>query len=80
MAYSRPSTVNRTRNPQAIRPTLSANYSMAPVMIQTLRDAGWPATIVTPYSQLEYGWIQQEWRYEVEHLLAIGRIRGASPP
>jgi len=34
---------------------------MAMIMIEMLRESGWAATIVTPYSQLEHGWIDQEW-------------------
>jgi hypothetical protein len=43
----------------------SANYAMVMVMVDMLRRAGWPTTIVTPYSQLEHGWIEMEWRGEV---------------
>jgi hypothetical protein len=57
----------------------SANYQMVPVMIESLRDAGWPATMVTPYSQLQHGWIHLEWRNEIEWLLANGKIRTTSP-
>jgi hypothetical protein len=53
----------------------SANYQMAMVMIEMLRESGWAATIVTPYSQLEHGWIEQEWRAQIEWLLRNGRIR-----
>jgi CheY-like chemotaxis protein len=53
----------------------SANYQMVPVMVEALRDAGWPATIVTPYSQLQHGWIDVGWRNEVEWLIANDRIR-----
>ena len=52
----------------------SANYQMVMVMIEMLRESGWPATIVTPYSQLEHGWIDREWRAEVEWLVQNGRI------
>ena len=58
----------------------SANYAMVPVMIESLRDAGWPATIVTPYSQLQHGWIALEWRNEIEWLIANNRIRTQPPP
>ena len=37
-----------TRKPSCPAIVHSANYQMVPVMIETLRDAGWPATIVTP--------------------------------
>src|SRR4051794_7840105 len=53
----------------------SANYQMVMVMIEMLRESGWPATIVTPYSQLEHGWIDLEWRAEVEWLVQNGRIQ-----
>jgi len=58
----------------------SANYQMVPVMIEALRDAGWPATVVTPYSQLQHGWIYLEWRNEIEWLLANGKIPTPSAP
>jgi hypothetical protein len=53
----------------------SANYQMAPVMIEMLREAGWFAGIVTPYSQLALAWIEGEWRTEIEWLIANGRIK-----
>jgi hypothetical protein len=53
----------------------SANYQMVMVMIEMLRESGWSATIVTPYSQLEHGWIEREWRAEVEWLVQNGRIQ-----
>lgn len=52
----------------------SANYQMAPVMIEMLREARWFAGIVTPYSQLALAWIEAEWRAEIEWLIANGRI------
>jgi hypothetical protein len=54
----------------------SANYLMAPVMTEMLREAGWFAGIVTPYSQLALAWIAAEWRAEIEWLIANGRIKG----
>jgi CheY-like chemotaxis protein len=53
----------------------SANYQMVPVMIESLRDAGSPATFVTPYSQLQHGWIALDWRNEIEWLVKTGQIR-----
>ncbi len=53
----------------------SSNYQMAPVMIEMLRESGWPATIVTPHSQLALGWVETEWRNEIEWLIANGRIK-----
>jgi len=53
----------------------SANYQMVMVMVEMLRERGWAATIVTPYSQLTLGWIDKEWRAEVEWLIANGKIQ-----
>ena len=53
----------------------SANYQMVRVMVEMLRERGWAATIVSPYSQLALGWIDKEWRAEVEWLIANGKIQ-----
>lgn len=53
----------------------SANYEMAYIMVEMLRESGWAASIVTPYSQLALGWITAEWRAEIEWLIGNGKIK-----
>src|SRR6185436_14662444 len=39
----------------------SSNYGGASVMIEELRAAGWRTIVVTPFSEIEYGWIEDAW-------------------
>ena len=55
----------------------SANYEMAYIMVEMLRESGWAAGIVTPHSQLALGWITAEWRAEIEWLIGNGRIKAS---
>jgi len=57
----------------------SSNYGMAAIMVHHLRDRGWDVAVITPHSDVEYEWIDTDWRAEVERLIQTGAVYFASP-
>lgn len=47
----------------------SSNYMMASVMIDHLRNAGWPVTAIAPHSQEALEWIEKDWLPELRRIL-----------
>jgi hypothetical protein len=50
----------------------SSNYALVPVMLESLRNAGWHTTLVTPHSNPEYAWIDQDWKSVLRRLIQSG--------